>query len=415
MGKLVLKQANHRILRPVLFLGLLAAVYYLFLSISAASSADPFLNCDEVAQNDLRPSQDVKENDEGRALDHGWIGANRILPGCWTYQDRTILYEHRLSPALSTCMATKPQSRTAFMVRIDETQKWTKDFTMSIRALLYELKWRKNYDIHILQHITGKSPAIPDEFRSITTQFVLEDLVKDYEKSIIDPIPDPPVVLPIIAQYNHMSETWFMRRHRQYEFVWFSEGDVRLTGPWDVFLTDVELEMMHAGNIKMDLVNFGPHFAPDKTWHWANSLHQFPQTNWTMSLLQLHRVSKALANAMHDEHAAGRNAYFESFIPTVATKAGLNKFVYANAVFSDSKDGFDPHPFKGIACITTKGPSVREQNLYYGNMAESDKRGDLFCHGTTYSPSRGFAPRYYKDWMDSSSVCRPISLVHPVK
>lgn len=363
----------------------------------------------------------------------GWVGANALMNECWTYEDRFRNYEimpsryslHNKCNRVSRAAADiSDRSRSVLVVRVSGSQNWTQDMILSIRALVAEVGWRQRMDVFILQHLEADidsqntSVSIPHEFEPYTLHLSMDDIMVEYEQSVIEPIANPPMNISVMAQYNHMAETYFMRMYPQYDFAWFVESDVRLIGRWDTFLNHVDLIMKRKvpRDKTVDLVSFTPSYKADRSWLWANSMMKFPLSELTMSLLQVHRVSRALIQEMHEHHLAGNNAYFEGFMPTVATMAGLNKFIYANPVFADSLPAVTGKPFTGIATVELEGKRLHSKNLYIGNLEEEVVQGKhVLYHGATYSPLNAFAGRYYKQWRLSKSQCRAVSLVHPVK
>lgn len=368
----------------------------------------------------------------GRLNISGWVGANALMNQCWKYEDRFRNYEtmpdryagHNRCNNISR--SQKPeQTRSVFVIRIGETQKWTKDIILSVRALVAEVGWRQRTDVFILQHLNRSAALgvsvnlVPEEFRPFTLQFSMDNIMVDYEPGVIAPIDNPPMNIPVMAQFNHMAETYFMRKFPEYDFGWFAEIDVRLIGRWDTFLNHIDLTMSRKvpQGKSIDLISFTPSYKADRSWLWANSMMKFPLSELTMSLLQVHRVSRALVDKMHEHHLAGNNAYFEGFMTTVATMAGLNKFIYANPVFADVAPAITGKPFTGIATVNLSSGRLHPKNLYLGNLEEEDEAQErkVLYHGATYSPQNMFAGKYYSQWKSSSDICRPVSLVHPVK
>ncbi|CCG82890.1 Putative uncharacterized protein [Taphrina deformans PYCC 5710] len=379
-----------------------------------------------------RPARDYTyDHSISRTNISGWVGANNLIDGCWTYKERYHNYDKlpRTYFHHNECNLLYPPShpeRTAFNIRLTGDQIWTTDVILSIRAVVVELSWIRGFDVYILQHINSHKTfvreSVPAEFRSFTIQFTLDELIRDYDPKIVRPIVDAPERLPVMAQYNHLAETFFMRKHPQYDFAWFVEIDTRSMGPWDLFLNDIEssIHTVVPDNRRIDLLTFTPSYKVDLGWPWANSLSQFPNASLTMSLLQTHRISRALSEQMHRHHLIGRNGYFEGFMTTVATSENLNKFIYANPVFSDQVPAFTGMPFTGIAEVDVTRARLHKKNLYLGNLEaggryKEETKGKVLWHGATYSPAAGFSERYYGEWMESDTVCRPASLVHPVK
>lgn len=362
-------------------------------------------SCEQTKAVALYKLRHKVSNQESNGLStHAWKGANQPLPGLLSYDQR---YTDLQNPQVCYRPSLSP---VAIVIRIGPEHKWSDDFILSVRAIVVEVGWAYSAEVYILQHVESVSlKSVPREFWPFMLQVTTHDLFHGYSRNVTKPLPNPPSKIPLIAQLNHMTEVWFMLQHK-HEFAWFVESDVRSTGHWHTMLQHIESEASAKSNRTIDLITFGPHFAPEPDWHWATSLLQFPKSSWTMALLQVHRISRSLALAMHQELQAGRNAYFECFIPTVATKAGLQKFTFANPIFSDTESTFDQHPFKGIACLSTKNPSLKNDNLIYSNLLKEDE----FCHGTTYSPATGFTPRYYEQWKNGQFSAPP-SFLHPVK
>lgn len=370
----------------------------------------------------------VLRDENGRPNNTGWVGANRLLDeDCWTYKNRYGHY-HDLPAGFSfhnKCHKhLQQQSSTAFVIRMAESQVWSDDLILSIRAVVSEVGWKKGFDVFILQHIEDPQSfdksSVPFEFRPYTIQFTDSEVIKDYDPTVFYAINDPPQGLSRIAQYNHMAETFFMRAqgNQHYKFAWFAEVDLRSMGRWDKYLDKVveSIERNAPSDKTMDLVNFGPSYHATLDWAWGKSLKQFPPQDFTMSLLQLHRVSRSLVDTMHKFHKKGFNAYFEGFPTTVATTSGLNRFTFVNPVFSNGTEPFTGDPFTGIADVDIDGDRLQKKNLWMGNFEDFPPNSSrLLYHGTTYCPLANFSKGYYNQWMEDENVCRPASLVHPVK
>lgn len=381
---------------------------------------------------DTKPTGRLRYDQNGRSNNDGWIGANKLLRNgdCWTYKDRFDRYlsmpkRYFLHNECNRIQRTRSVPRTAIVIRVGESTIWSQDLKLSIRAMVSELGWKLGMDVFVLQHVAvhkSRTSNLPSEFEAFTMQFTMNELVTDYNATIIEPIPNPPMKIPIISQFNHMAETYFMRKFPEYEFAWFVENDVRLTGRWDLFLEDVEAAMNATMLTRTtDLITFTPSYKVNRTWLWANSLAAFPLEALTMTLLQLHRISRGLAMKMHESHLAGRNAYFEGYVSTVATMNNMTKLVFANPVFANSTPAFTGRPFTGIANVVIGSDRMHKQNLWVVNAEDpqktpngTKKEQNLF-HGATYSPLDVFSRTYYQQWQSRSFVCRPYSLVHPVK
>lgn len=368
----------------------------------------------------------ISKDKSGRANNYGWISANKLIDDkCWTYQDRYAHY-HNLPPAtkfVNDCHAhLKQPASMAFVIRVGETQFFTEDLILSIRAIIAEIGWKQGIDIFILQYIEDVSESdvssIPSEFHSLLIRFNRNDLIADYDPRVFEPIASAPIKIPVIAEYNHMAETYFMRSRPQYQHAWFVEADVRLIGRWDTYLDKVEQSMQKntPPGMTMDLVNFGPSYLATPDWAWGKSLFQFNLPDYTMALLQLHRISRPLINKMHEAHKEGKNAYFEGFATTIATASGLNRFTFVNPVFSNGSDPFAGDPFTGIGDVDIDGDRLQKKNLYMGNLEEfPEKSPRLLYHGATYCPMAKLTKPYYDEWKQNDTVCRAASLVHPVK
>lgn len=389
------------------------------------SKCDSFREQNMYSLLGVKPDGEMKFDRDGIPHNNGWAGANKMIDtGCWTYKTRYKPHKKNPDGRLSEVNACNAQQysndpeRTVFLVRMASNQEWTDDLSLAMRALISELGWNQGMDIFILQHVDEPdvfTPA-PAIFEPLIIRFTLAEISKDYPKDAVRGSPNPAAQIPLIAEYNHLAETWFMHEHPEYEFAWIAESDVRTTGPWDIYIPTVIAESERvAPNERIDLINFGPSWHPGREWNWASDLHQFPETNWTVCLLQLHRISRALADAMYEEHSLGHNAYFETYVPTVATHHNLTKFTFGNPVFADGDEPFNARPFFGIAGVPVNNPSYQSKNLYFGNLEEVDQGATpVLYHGATYSPSHALAKRYHDQWR-TEGVCRPISLVHPVK
>lgn len=368
----------------------------------------------------------VGKTSSGRSNTTGWISANKLIDDkCWTYNDRYGHY-HGMPPAYkfhNEChRLLKHTTSTAFVIRLSEDQVWTDDVILSIRAIVAELGWKQGFDVFILQHIESFKDynflSVPAEFRPFAYQFTNTEIMKDYNAEVFLPIKNPPLEIPLIAQYNHMVETYFMRSRPEYKFGWFAEVDLRSMGRWDIYLDKVEESIKHTTpkGSTMDLVNFGPSYLATSDWAWGKSLAQFNAEDYTMALLQLHRISRALVKEMHEAHKRGKNAYFEGFPTTVTTTSGLNRFTFTNPVFSNGTIPFTGDPFTGIANVDIAGPRLQKTNLYIGNLEDFPKGSPrLLYHGATYCPLGKFSKPYYSEWIANGTICRPSSIVHPVK
>ena len=137
--------------------------------------------------------------------------------------------------------------RTAIVLRLWDTYKWTNYSDLYIRSLVSELNLNTGaeYDIHMLIQIKDGSPifasdkvynavldrVVPAEYRPMATLWS-EDLMELLYPGPFEPQFQRPGPIHSVGRSMHMALQWFGMSHPEYDFFWNWEMDMRYVGHW---------------------------------------------------------------------------------------------------------------------------------------------------------------------------------------
>lgn len=121
---------------------------------------------------------------------------------------------------------------------------------------------------------------------------------------------------------THVTLWDFQRRHRDYDFYWFIEYDVRFSGSWARFL-----ERFRANEADL-LACHVRRFAEEPAWCWWQSLSMagepFREQDLLRAFLPIHRLSRRAFQAIENALRRGFTGHFEGLVPTVLALEGLS-------------------------------------------------------------------------------------------
>ncbi|HQW19972.1 MAG TPA: hypothetical protein PLI90_04785 [Rhodocyclaceae bacterium] len=119
----------------------------------------------------------------------------------------------------------------------------------------------------------------------------------------------------------HLVYWEFFRTHKEYEYIWFVEYDVRYAGSWADFLE-------HFSENTADLI--GCHirrWEHEPQWFWWDSLSRqgapVPEAERIRAFLPVLRLSRTACRTIHTALESGWTGHSETFIPTSLSMAGL--------------------------------------------------------------------------------------------
>ncbi|KAK6523819.1 hypothetical protein TWF281_001787 [Arthrobotrys megalospora] len=343
------------------------------------------------------------------------VGRHPARKECWSYISR---FEPYVSPPQEVLDLisnnNKPTNNRALILRLSTGQPWKKEFTHHARALVLEAGHLANYDVHFLLH-GNKPPAelrkwvqrhVPKEFRKITQVFSTEDI-----KSWLNGT----AAFKNIMEHNHLVIQKFMTEHKQYDFVYSVESDLRQIGRWDNLLSDIDEEYKSHRERQEpdqdmpeipDLVTFEGLRRPVHDWLWITyeCVEGFGgHKNLRTSLGPMWGWSRRLIEKMNEYNAKGVNCFYELFSPTVAYNNNLTTFFYQHPLYCPRKSA------SGRSSLTLE------------DLGKNDPRTMQYekpARGCTYFFVNPHSQPFWEEWYRAAKnpdACWPPALIHPIK
>lgn len=346
-----------------------------------------------------------------------WIGENSPSHGsCYTVKDRFKQYANLKPADIARISSYSHKSDVVFLYRLssydfESDHLSTDEFWLHLRAMVLELVWKKMLDFRLLIHLDFPehqwnnwiATHIPPEYHPLV-EIVTSEMAGLASNVTFS-----------ASFYNHNMTYWYADTHPEYSFFWTAEYDVRVIGRWDLFLNQVDQIAVNCGDVepyKFDFVVFDVPTEPDPSFLTGNC--NIEARFWRMQSSMLNGWSRNLVDSMKSYLQKSQNCYIDIFPSTVAYAENLTTLFASTPVYFSATD------------ITFGNVTLSRHWEYFTISSMKKGPNDISCidwgfHGSTFSyPDMfDFASRsaimWYEDWIDNPIICRPLSLVHPVK
>jgi hypothetical protein len=180
------------------------------------------------------------------------------LPTTYHILDRKDSRQNNKDVPSNATTTSKKLPRSAVVVRSYDDFEYREEDILQLRAMISELSLGSGgeYDVHLLVQVKdeGKHPiwadeetyqehlnaSVPKEFRSITTLWSTTQMLMLYQ-GIFDTFTRGPE-LPVHGSYRglQMALQHFAQQHQEYDYFWHWEIDIRYTGHYYNFFSQVE-------------------------------------------------------------------------------------------------------------------------------------------------------------------------------
>ena len=140
------------------------------------------------------------------------------------------------------------------------------------------------------------------------------------ERALFD-LPYPKLAGHGLIDHPHFPVWSFFLSHRDYDYYWVVEYDVRFTGQWERFLSSF-------GRYGHDLITSHiRRFDREPRWPWWGTLQHtgetIPQQKRLRSFNVIYRLSNRAMHYIHEAMAAGWRGYPEVLLPTLLFHGGF--------------------------------------------------------------------------------------------
>jgi hypothetical protein len=155
----------------------------------------------------------------------------------------------------------------------------------------------------------------------------VDELAKKYkllyiidEKELFQRLPYPRFEDFGILHHSHFPVLDFFLSHKDYDYYWFIEFDVRYTGEWGSFLRSF-------GSYDHDLITSHIRtFGEEPYWQWWDTLHHptkaIDRKKYLRSLNVIFRISNEALDYIHQEQQDGWQGFNEVSLPTLLHLGG---------------------------------------------------------------------------------------------
>ncbi|KAN0063781.1 hypothetical protein ACQY0O_003831 [Thecaphora frezii] len=369
---------------------------------------------------------------------------------------------------------TTPETkRTALVMRSYEGYPWREDDILNMRALISELSLNNPntpYDIRILVEVKRRHLAVfTSEWdrlnvlrSSVPREFwgMVELWTEDEMCALYPGLPGK-FLNRMFAQASYRSCLMALQKfyldHKEYDFIYNWEMDVRYIGNYLDFFEGIEEyarnEPLHVGMDKYDtwyipnvtvseenwsdnktltrgrgqeadLITLGPIFDPRGSgWYWEYDVQNYPpgqDTDRRASIGTNMRMSRHVLEAMNVVNAeAKKSLHCEAWPTTLVLHSQLptshDHSFYPEAGFTHNL----PLPFKGVFVPHPVyfrhmwDPEVLHSRInrpdFYKKLNEKVMRDSSFYYDGQHSKE------VYVGWKAKENVCRAPMLLHPIK
>lgn len=196
-------------------------------------------------------------------------------------------------------------AKQAFLLQCNRANEQTLE---AFRALLAGT--REFGDCMMLYHLTGDQPDQPGHQQGFV-----------FTSDVLQQMNYLPIGFSLVPGNNHFPLLRFYREHKDYEYYWLVEHDVRYGGSWGNFFTAFE-------GVDADFISSHiQHYHEIPSWGWwptlANHLTVVPLPARLRSFNPIYRISRralAVIDGALQRHWTGHH---EVLLPTLISMAGL--------------------------------------------------------------------------------------------